>query len=85
MWGVFHRLLVAAHDQRLFDLQAKYADVVSLEETLAYLNTVGAQAPATASGFWQGRARVGIGTLRSTKSCAVALAPALPPRTEPLG
>ena len=39
---------VAAHDQSLFDLQAKYADVVSLEETLAYLDTVGARAPATA-------------------------------------
>lgn len=31
----------AAHEQSLFDLQAKYADVVSLEETLAYLRTVG--------------------------------------------
>jgi maleamate amidohydrolase len=30
-----------AHDQSLFDLQAKYADVVSLDETLAYLNTIG--------------------------------------------
>ena len=30
-----------AHDQSLFDLQAKYADVVSLDETVAYLNTVG--------------------------------------------
>ena len=28
----------AAHDQSLFDLNAKYADVVSLEETLNYLN-----------------------------------------------
>jgi maleamate amidohydrolase len=27
----------AAHDQSLFDLNAKYADVVSLEETLGYL------------------------------------------------
>jgi maleamate amidohydrolase len=27
----------AAHDQSLFDLNAKYADVVSLEETLHYL------------------------------------------------
>jgi nicotinamidase-related amidase len=27
----------AAHEQSLFDLQAKYADVVSLEETLQYL------------------------------------------------
>jgi maleamate amidohydrolase len=31
---------VTAHDQSLFDLQAKYADVVSLEETLTYLNTI---------------------------------------------
>jgi maleamate amidohydrolase len=31
----------AAHEQSLFDLNAKYADVVSLEETLHYLNTVG--------------------------------------------
>ncbi len=29
----------AAHDQSLFDLNAKYADVVSLEDTLSYLNT----------------------------------------------
>ena len=39
---------VAAHDQSLFDLQAKYADVVSLEETLAYLDTVGTRSAATA-------------------------------------
>lgn len=32
---------VAAHDQSLFDLDAKYADVVSLDETLRYLGTVG--------------------------------------------
>jgi nicotinamidase-related amidase len=32
---------VAAHEQSLFDLNAKYADVVSLEETLQYLRTVG--------------------------------------------
>jgi maleamate amidohydrolase len=31
----------AAHEQSLFDLNAKYADVVSLEETLQYLRTVG--------------------------------------------
>jgi nicotinamidase-related amidase len=31
----------AAHDQSLFDLNAKYADVVSLDETLQYLKTVG--------------------------------------------
>jgi maleamate amidohydrolase len=32
---------VAAHEQSLFDLHAKYADVVSLDETLHYLHTVG--------------------------------------------
>ena len=31
---------VAAHEQSLFDLQAKYADVVSLGETLAYLEAL---------------------------------------------
>jgi nicotinamidase-related amidase len=31
----------AAHDQSLFDLNAKYGDVVSLDETLAYLKTIG--------------------------------------------
>ena len=31
----------AAHAQSLFDLNAKYADVVSLDETLQYLRTVG--------------------------------------------
>jgi len=36
----------AAHDQSLFDLNAKYADVVSLEETLHYLKTVGHNRPA---------------------------------------
>jgi len=30
-----------AHEQSLFDLQAKYGDVVSLAETVAYLNTIG--------------------------------------------
>lgn len=30
----------AAHDQSLFDLNAKYADVVSLEETLTYLSSL---------------------------------------------
>jgi maleamate amidohydrolase len=34
----------SAHDQSLFDLNAKYADVVSLEETLQYLNTFHATA-----------------------------------------
>ena len=36
----------AAHDQSLFDLNAKYADVVSLDETLQYLKTVGHNQPA---------------------------------------
>jgi maleamate amidohydrolase len=31
----------AAHDQSLFDLNAKYADVVSLEETLQYMRSIG--------------------------------------------
>jgi nicotinamidase-related amidase len=31
----------AAHDQSLFDLNAKYADVVSRDETLQYLRQVG--------------------------------------------
>jgi nicotinamidase-related amidase len=31
----------AAHEQSLFDLNAKYGDVVSLDETLEYLRTVG--------------------------------------------
>jgi maleamate amidohydrolase len=30
----------AAHDQSLFDLNAKYADVVSLDETLHYMRTI---------------------------------------------
>ena len=30
----------SAHEQSLFDLNAKYADVVSLEETLQYLNSL---------------------------------------------
>ena len=37
---------VAAHEQSLFDLNAKYADVVSLDETLQYLKTVGHNQPA---------------------------------------
>ncbi len=36
----------AAHEQSLFDLNAKYADVVALEETLQYLRTVGHNQPA---------------------------------------
>jgi nicotinamidase-related amidase len=35
----------AAHEQSLFDLNAKYADVVSLDETLQYLRTVGHNQP----------------------------------------
>jgi nicotinamidase-related amidase len=31
----------AAHEQSLFDLNAKYADVVSLDETLQYMRNVG--------------------------------------------
>ena len=31
----------AAHDQSLFDLNAKYADVLGLDETLQYMKTVG--------------------------------------------
>jgi nicotinamidase-related amidase len=36
---------VAAHEQSLFDLNAKYADVVGLDETLQYLKTVGHNRP----------------------------------------
>ena len=39
---------VAAHEQSLFDLEAKYADVVSVDETLQYLRTVGHNAPPNA-------------------------------------
>ena len=39
---------VAAHEQSLFDLQAKYADVVSLDETLEYLATIGESTAVTA-------------------------------------
>lgn len=38
----------AAHEQSLFDLQVKYADVVSLVDTLQYLRTVGHNAPRAA-------------------------------------
>jgi maleamate amidohydrolase len=34
-----------AHKQALFDLEQKYADVVSLKDTIAYVETVGAGAP----------------------------------------
>ena len=37
----------AAHEQSLFDLNAKYADVVSLDETLQYLKTVGHNQPTS--------------------------------------
>src|ERR1700719_4654083 len=40
----------SAHDQSLFDLNAKYADVVSLEETLRYLNTLRAAAASGGAG-----------------------------------
>jgi nicotinamidase-related amidase len=36
----------AAHEQSLFDLNAKYADVVSLDETLHYLRMIGHNRPA---------------------------------------
>ena len=39
----------AAHDQSLFELDAKYADVVSLGETLEHLRSIGA-APARLQG-----------------------------------
>ena len=40
---------VPAHEQSLFDLNAKYADVVSLDETLRYLRDVGHNKPAAAA------------------------------------
>ena len=40
---------VPAHEQSLFDLNAKYADVVSLDETLQYLRDVGHNATAAAA------------------------------------
>lgn len=40
----------SAHEQSLFDLNAKYADVVSLEETLQYLSTLGATAAPVRAG-----------------------------------
>jgi nicotinamidase-related amidase len=36
----------APHDANLFDIQAKYADVVSLEEALEYVESVPAEVPA---------------------------------------
>ena len=38
---------VAAHNQSLFDLDAKYADVVSQPEALGYLETIGHNKPET--------------------------------------
>jgi nicotinamidase-related amidase len=38
----------APHEANLFDIQAKYADVVSLEEALAYVETVPARAAVPA-------------------------------------
>jgi maleamate amidohydrolase len=40
----------AAHDQSLFDLNAKYADVVSIEETLQYLSLLRAAAAPSRAG-----------------------------------
>jgi len=40
---------VPAHEQSLFDLNAKYADVVSLDETLQYLRDVGHNKTAAAA------------------------------------
>jgi nicotinamidase-related amidase len=37
----------APHESNLFDMQAKYADVVSLEEALEYLASVPSRAPVT--------------------------------------
>ena len=31
----------AAHDQSLFDLDAKYADVVEVDDAVSYLNSIG--------------------------------------------
>jgi maleamate amidohydrolase len=36
----------AAHDQALFDLKQKYADVVAADEAIAYLSQIGARAGA---------------------------------------
>ena len=38
----------APHDANLFDIQAKYADVVSLEDAIAFLESVPDRAPAPA-------------------------------------
>ena len=50
----------AAHEQSLFDLNAKYADVVGLDETLQYLKTVGHnRAEVVIPGARAQRARLG--------------------------
>jgi isochorismate hydrolase len=36
---------VSAHEQSLFDMNAKYADVCSLDDTLQYMRTVGHNRP----------------------------------------
>jgi nicotinamidase-related amidase len=38
----------APHDANLFDIQAKYADVVSLDDALAYVESVAGRVPAPA-------------------------------------
>jgi maleamate amidohydrolase len=38
----------APHEANLFDIQAKYADVVSLEDALAYVESVAGRVPTTA-------------------------------------
>ena len=39
----------APHEANLFDIQAKYADVVSVDEAIAYLEGIPARAPAPAA------------------------------------
>jgi maleamate amidohydrolase len=39
---------LAPHDANLFDIQAKYADVVSLDDALAYVESVAGRVPAPA-------------------------------------
>jgi N-formylmaleamate deformylase len=38
----------APHEANLFDIQAKYADVVSLDDALAYVESVAGRVTATA-------------------------------------
>ena len=40
----------APHEASLFDMDAKYADVVPLEDVLAYLDTLAVQVPAVPAG-----------------------------------